>query len=253
MTHGPWPWKDLLRSLDAGVANVMLGESGVARFAFRLLQNTRDHNHMKVDSGERHVFELLRPDGLAWQMHFSKNGSLDPPTRVPAAATFYNLLPQVVEGNRLHLDPPAQASDIYPHATRSEPIGRKETHMALSAITQCAGAQAVDITDEIAFQWRRWLTNVVQAHELIGCGIRKVFAAHLDPTEPPQILFLRADDTVATMAPGRQQHGEYSKPEGTNRLLTDITLYALDELPLLHSAVHGNTPWIQARFAQFNT
>ena len=65
-------------------------------------------------------------------------------------------------------------------AEYSEPVGRNEISMALATILQSYSPQefpfAVDITDTFAFPWHRWLQNVVENQELIGCGIVKVYA-----------------------------------------------------------------------------
>ena len=65
-----------LKSLPAGAD--MVG-TGVCKFTFRLLSDVRDPDYIKVDSGERHVFEVTRTDGSAAHLHFNKNGKCDKP------------------------------------------------------------------------------------------------------------------------------------------------------------------------------
>ena len=86
MTHGPWPWQDLLRSINKQTLHDILGKTaGVVGFDFRLLAGELDCNYTRgLDSGERHVFELLRSDGQAWYLHFHKNGKLDKPRAIEA-------------------------------------------------------------------------------------------------------------------------------------------------------------------------
>ena len=86
------------------------------------------------------------------------------------------------EGFTWHLQNILEATAQY-----SEPVGRNEVSMALATILQSYSPQqfpfAVDITDTVAFPWHRWLRNVVENRELIGCGIVKVCALwHADAT-----------------------------------------------------------------------
>ena len=63
---------------------------GVVKFSFRLLQNARDPNYCKIDSGERHVFEIVSADGTRWQLHYHKNGSMDKPVHIPPPSSMSN-------------------------------------------------------------------------------------------------------------------------------------------------------------------
>ena len=60
---------------------LIIGE-GITRVKFRLLEGVRDINYYKQDSGESHVFEILRDDTSAVQLHYHKNGSLDDPVLI---------------------------------------------------------------------------------------------------------------------------------------------------------------------------
>ena len=57
----------------------MIVGDGIAQVKFRLLADVRDSNWAKVDSGEKHVFEILRVDTSAVHLHYHKDGSLDDP------------------------------------------------------------------------------------------------------------------------------------------------------------------------------
>ena len=84
--HGLWeldltesnefPWQYVLRALPLDLGLAMIGP-GIVTFKFRLLQGERDHNYIKKDSGERHVFEITAIDGSRWQLHYHKNGRQD--------------------------------------------------------------------------------------------------------------------------------------------------------------------------------
>ena len=85
--------------------------AGVVKFSFRLLQQVRDHNYIKIDSGERHIFEIVCADSERWQLHFHKNGSMDNPVRIPPPST---LLQAVLTGQPMNntLGSAAQPADI---------------------------------------------------------------------------------------------------------------------------------------------
>ena len=80
--------------------------------------------------------------------------------------------------------------------------------MAVAAILQSYSPQqfpfAVDITDTVAFPWHRWLHNVVENQELIGCGIVKVFALWHRQCDERQIIFCHPDDTYTQATPGNK-------------------------------------------------
>ena len=74
-----WPqWRAVLRALPRDKQQIIVGD-GIAQVKFRLLADVRDSNWAKVDSGEKHVFEILRVDTSAVHLHYHKDGSLDDP------------------------------------------------------------------------------------------------------------------------------------------------------------------------------
>ena len=56
LTCSDFNWKAMLKSLPTGASTV---GPGVCKFTFRLLSDVVDHNYIKLDSGHRHVFEVL--------------------------------------------------------------------------------------------------------------------------------------------------------------------------------------------------
>ena len=75
-----WPeWRAVLRALQPNRQQLIIGP-GIAQVNFRLLEGVRDPNYAKLDSGERHVFEILRVDTSSVHLHYHKNGSFDEPT-----------------------------------------------------------------------------------------------------------------------------------------------------------------------------
>ena len=65
-------WKAMLKSLPAGAGIV---GTGVCRFTLRWLSDVCDPNDIKVDSGERYVFEVPRTDGSVAHLDSYKNVS----------------------------------------------------------------------------------------------------------------------------------------------------------------------------------
>ena len=70
-----FPWQYVLRALQPAVGLSLIGP-GIVSFKFRLLSET-DHNYIKKDSGERHVFEITWVDGSRWRLHYHKSGRMD--------------------------------------------------------------------------------------------------------------------------------------------------------------------------------
>ena len=93
------------------------------------------------------------------------------------------------------------------------PVGRNETHMALTAILQKHSPQecpfAVDITAISVFPWHRWLRNVVPNREIIGNGIVKVFALCQTSISEARIVFCHPDDTYTCAKPGNKLEYEH--------------------------------------------
>ena len=225
LSDSTYDWRQLLKSMPEAKSRLLLG-AGVVKFSFRLLQNVRDPNYIKIDSGERHIFEIVCADGERWQLHFHKNGSMDNPVRIPPASS----MPQAV----LHGQPmnntlcsaarPAHEKgrtwhlhDILDSTCQDNlPVGRHEVHMALTSILQSHSPQespfAVDITATTAFPWHRWLRNVVPNRELVGSGIVKVFALCQTSILEAQIVFCHPDDTYTRAKPGKRL--EYERLNG---------------------------------------
>ena len=222
LSRSTYDWRQLLKAMPEGKSRPLVG-GGIVKFSFRLLENVRDHNYMKTDSGERHVFEITCVDGERWQLHFHKNGNMDSPTRIPPPSA----MPQAVlhgqptnntlgsaarpvheEGATWHL---RDILDNTPHDNL--PVGRHEAHMALATILQShtprAVPFAVDITASTAFPWQRWLRNVVENQELIGSGVVKVFALCRTTPLEAQIVFCHPDDTWTCAKPRKRLEYEW--------------------------------------------
>ena len=254
LTNGDWSWQDVLRSHNEELLKEVLEGSSITSFSFRLLAHERDPNYIKKDSGERHVFELRRADGVAVQMHYHKNGKMDPPTVLrerrapvrpgcaPAAQEASAAQPAPAQSSPTYeLQPVATLADIKASPTnRSVPMGKNEVHTALLAIlSHCFGedAGAVNITDGKALEWRTWLKNFTQNREVVGEGIKQVFALKPQPFQRPCLALVRADDSCALVTVSN----------------ASVNLYEnCDKIPcgdknLLRSVRSTTIPWMQLR------
>ena len=81
LENSDFNWRALLKSMPG--AQWIIGR-GVVAFNFRLLPDVMDQNGVRWESGERHVFEVVRADGSSVLLHFHKNGKFDPPEVVPS-------------------------------------------------------------------------------------------------------------------------------------------------------------------------
>ena len=243
LTNGDWSWQDVLRSHNEELLKEVLEGSSITSFSFRLLAHERDPNYIKKDSGERHVFELRRADGVAVRMHYHKNGKMDPPTVLrerrapvrpgcaPAAQEASAAQPAPAQSYPTYeLQPVATFADIKASpANRSLPMGRNEVNTALLAIlSSCFGeeAGAVNITDGKALEWRTWLKNFTQNQEVVGGGIKQVFALKLQPFQRPCLALVRADDSCALVTVNNASVKFYEKwdkiPWGAKNLLRSV-------------------------------
>ena len=208
LTDSAYDWRQLLKSLPEGTSKTLVG-TGVVKFSFRLLQNVRDHNYVKKDTSERHVFQITCADGVRWLLHFHKNGKMDTPVYIPPPSPTPTpvLHSQSMNNAGGEECPTWYAEDILQNSMDTclqdnVPIGRTEVCMALVTILQRHSPQpCVDITTTTAFPWHRWLRNVTQNREIIGCGIVKVFALCLTSIQQAQIVFCHPDDTYTCAKP----------------------------------------------------
>ena len=169
-----WPqWKATLRALPLEMRRQIIG-AGIAKFKFRLLAGVRDGNYAKIDSGERHVFEILRVDTSAVQLHYHKNGSMDDPEPVDPIVR-----PQNANSGASQPTAPFIAPSPETPSGSQPVIGRRQAVMALNAVLNACWQDrpgAVDITDEVGFPWKRWVANTMENRQIVAMDIDKVFA-----------------------------------------------------------------------------
>ena len=92
---------------------------------------------------------------------------------------------------------------ILPLDTSEHGIGKQEAHMALiSLLGNDDWVTSLDITDEVAFQWTRFLRLQTWNRDVVGPGVREVVAARFDNCQPPTIVFCRSDNQYCVTTPG---------------------------------------------------
>ena len=240
LTFSDFNWKAVLKSLPTGAEIV---GTGVCRFTFRLLSDVCDHNYIKVDSGERHVFEVTRADGSSVHLHFHKNGKLDEPKtfrRVPVEIGAAE--PDHVKA-RFTIATPVTLNDIVHSETPGENLllGRNEATMALESLLQGTGRgrlfHAVNFTDKVAFPWKRPLRNTVTNKEIIAGGISAVYAVHKPhDSEGPQLFFCHPNSSY-TRVFFSMQKTHVARSRGGR----------WQDLPLLQNATYFDKSWMNLR------
>ena len=73
LTASDFDWKAVLRSLPTAPTLFVLAFASY----FPLARDVRDPHYIKVDRGERHVFEVTRTDGSAVHLHLKKRRNCD--------------------------------------------------------------------------------------------------------------------------------------------------------------------------------
>ena len=188
LTETDVDWRALLRAQPPGMRSRLLG-LGIIKFTFRLLPLVHDSNYAKLDSGERHVFEITRVDGSTAHLHFHKNGKMDDPIVHQPRHLVAEEFPVASSTDIVRAD--AQNEVLFSQKDMFDTnlhylIGRSEAVLALNEILGSMGDRlAVDISDGMAFDWRRWLLNLSQGHDLVGLGwCESSHVAGRRPTHP---------------------------------------------------------------------
>ena len=189
-------WRDLLASMDPPVVRGLMEGSELRAFSFKLLQGTLDHNWRKHDSGERHVFEMTLANGTTVHLHFHKNGRFDAPTVYRNGADT-PVAPDVPAGaNRPDHEVGGQISRL--HAAMAAESLLSEAH--------ALNVGAVRVTDGVGIDWRRWMDNVMQGHELRGPGVTEAYAVRRAVDHEPEFMFVRSDGSTVAISPSSQMY-----------------------------------------------
>ena len=171
-------------------------ESELRAFSFRRLQGTLGHNWRKRDTGERHVFAMTLANGTTVHLHFHKNGRFDAPTVYRNGADT-PVAPHVPAGNNR------------PDHEVGGQISRLHAAMAAESLLSEAHALnvgAVRVTDGVGIDWRRWMDNVVQGHELRGPGVTEAYVVRRAVDHEPEFMFVRSDGSTVAISPSSQMY-----------------------------------------------
>ena len=207
LTDDAWNWRDHLRSMSAEMQAAVVGP-GVTQFSFRLLKNVRDHNYAKVDSGEKHVFEITRGDGSTCHLHYHKKGNMDPPrySGPPEASLDTASNRGVTQPAGISLgggaDPTVYTAShiITPNSHESDPVGKNEAHSACTRLLALAPqAQGIDVTNGVGFPWQRFLRTQQGGRDIIGPGVSQVCV--VPRAKGPSLAFFRTDGLAYIVTP----------------------------------------------------
>ena len=83
-------------------------------------------------------------------------------------------------------------------------IGRREAVLGLNVLlTKCFNTEsgAIDITDGIAFDWRRFVANTMERLQIMAMDIEKVFAVRTKRSGSPQFAFCTTATTCKMLDP----------------------------------------------------
>ena len=216
LTNDNWQWPNVLKSLPTDVQEQIV-RSGIARFSFRLLQGELDPNYRWVDSGESHVFEVVRVDGSRCHLHFHKNGRMDPLRQFPS--------PGMIRTTDSGVSPPIvlpvyYATDIFGSAMETHPIGRNEAHLACQQLLSGMSAGTrIDITNEISFHWKRFLRTELRGREIVGKGIYTVYV--IDFNDKPALAFRCVGGVTRIIIPSNKGCVPQLKKMPTNKFKED--------------------------------
>ena len=120
-------------------------------------------------------------------------------------------------------------------------VGRREAHTAcITLLQRCAGVQkcAIDITDEQAFPWRRWLINIAEARQTLAVNVVRVFIVRWDCDAEPCIIMCREDSTYACIWPSAQRY----------TTVTDLEVHTdWPSLQILRHPWYVTADWLKVR------
>ena len=252
LTHGDWPWWDVIRSLPQDLRTILVGP-GVTMFTFKLVLGQIDHNYARKDndSGERHVFHIQRADNVAHHLHYHLNGKLDDPVKSQHTVILPTTLPIgcVIRQDDFTIDDYNSALQPVGFDERfitGPNVGRREAASACTILLDACGGQrravSVDVTDEFAFPWRRWLLHQTNGKDAMPRNIVKVFICRtlfvfddVNQSREPCIACCRADGTYVCFYPDKER-----------RLRKALKLEILNDWPavtLFHYPYHVTLPW----------
>ena len=198
LSNDAWPWKQVMKGLDATVAQELVGP-GVTAFSFRLLEHVRDHNYVRPgDTGDRHVFELVRSDGSLYHLHFHKNGRMDTPVKSGASG---NIADMFRTGGASQPADLTQSGGATQPAGQAYPLGKSEAHLTLQRLLEQQPGRWTELTDETSFHWNRFLRTQTCGAEILARDTRIERVVALMWSGKPAVAFCRSDGQTFIVIP----------------------------------------------------
>ena len=206
LTHEAWPWRDVIRSLSEGLRTALVGP-GVTMFAFKRVRGQRVRGQLAGRGSERHVFHIARADNVAHLLHYHQNGSMVDFVKICQRQVTQMMFADCV--CQRHVTNHGYNSALQPvvfdqRIITGPSVCRREAATAcITLLEHCAGPRAasVDVTDEVAFPWRRWLLHATNGEEARRGNIVKVFICRPTLGSEPCIACCRADGTYVCIYP----------------------------------------------------
>jgi hypothetical protein len=98
------------------------------------------------------------------------------------------------------------------------------------------GKCAIDITDELAFPWRRWIINIAEARQTLSVNVVRVFMIRWGCDAKPCITMCRADSTYVCIWPSAQRY----------TMVTDLEVHTdWPALQILRDPWYVTTDWLK--------
>ena len=155
------------------------------------------------------MFEIRRTDGSTCHLHFRKNGKMDAPSfaepaqAAPGTSSTSSVSQPAVVSLEASAAPTVHTIAAIldtPSGHESQPVGKNEAHAACTRLLAAdPQATSVDVTDGIAFPWRRFLRSQAGAREIVGPGVCRVCVVRC--ANKPSLAFQRTDGFIYVVTP----------------------------------------------------
>ena len=150
------------------------------------------------------MFEILRVDTSAVHLHYHKSGALDDPVLVDPI-----VMPQNANSGASQPTAPFIAPSPATPSPSQPVIGRREAVLALTLLLNACwnnGAGAVDITDGVAFDCKRFFANTMENLEIAAMDLEKVFALRTADSGSPKLALCTTSTTWKMLNPTKAIH-----------------------------------------------
>ena len=99
------------------------------------------------------------------------------------------------------------------------------------------------MADGVGIDWRRWLDNVMQGHELCGPGVAEAYVVWCAVDHEPAFMFVRSDGSTVAISPSSQMYDPRYRRHGIAR----IAAHGSAAHELLRNAPEALQPWQRIR------